>query len=269
MTPDREPHHAWSLPVPTSSPAWLSDAVVQCLIASAVVSALFVALPDLDIWVSAQFYEPGAGFPVSRLPAFLGLRALHTVMTWGIALIVGAVILAKIAMPDRAPLLPLRACILILGVLAIGRGLIVNGMFKSTFGRPRPYQIDTFGGDVPFVPAWHLSNTCHGNCSFISAESSSGVWLVTAAILLPRRWRAPGVAVLLGLGVAFALNRVAFGQHFMSDVLIAWFLTLALIALFWRLLYVAPPPSLTESALDDAFASIGNALRRPFGGPKP
>lgn len=266
MSAEGQPRH-WSDHLPNGSPAWLADPFVQCLIVVAILSVVFVAFPSLDVWFTMQFYKPGEGFPVADLPAFLAIRSLHSLMTWIIGLSMGAALLYKILLPWRPTLVPIRDIIFILGTLLVGPAIVVNGLFKSFSGRPRPYQVDLFGGELPFIGAWHFTDYCQRNCSFISGESSSAIWLITAAVLLPPRWRATGVRVLLVLGMVFALNRVAFGRHFLSDVLIAWFVTLAIIAVFWRYLYVDPPPALREEKLEGDVTKFGMALRRPFSRP--
>lgn len=259
----------WSDHLPNGAPAWLADPFVQCLIAIGILSAIFVAFPALDVWFSGLFYQPGNGFPVGSLPAFIGIRSLHALMTWVIAVGMALALVYKILLPWRPTLVPIRNIIFILGTLAIGPGIVVNALFKSFSGRPRPYATYVFGGDLPFVGAWHFTDYCASNCSFISGESSSGVWLVTAAVLVPERWRPLAVRILLALGAVFAVNRIAFGAHFLSDVLIAWFVTLAIIVLFWRYLYVSPPAALREEKLEADVTAFGEALRRPFSRTKP
>ncbi len=43
-----------------------------------------------------------------------------------------------------------------------------------------------------------MSDACATNCSFISGEGSSAIWLLTFAVLLPPRWRPLGLKILLG-----------------------------------------------------------------------
>ncbi len=231
-------------------PGWLKDPIIQCLVATGVLSAIFLAVPALDTWFTGLFYEEGQGFPVARLGFFWGIRELHSLMTWAIAIIAGFPVLWKFIRPLQPSLIPPRATLFILGTLAIGPGLVVNGLFKSNWGRPRPYTVDLFGGQNPFVGVWEITDYCNRNCSFISGESSSAIWLITAAVLVPPAWRPLTIRLMVGLGIIFALNRIAFGGHFLSDVLLAWFITLAIIAFAWRILYVNPPSWLTDEVLE-------------------
>ncbi len=246
------------------SPAWLADPFVQCLVVIGIISVVFLAFPTLDIWFTRQFYDEASGFPVADLPAFIAIRELHSIMTWVIAVGLSLALIYKILLPWRPSLVPPRDILFVLGTLAVGPGIIVNGLFKSFSGRPRPYQTELFGGDMPFIGVWEITDHCARNCSFVSGEASSAIWLITAAVLFPRRWRKTAFVILLGLGIVFALNRVAFGGHFLSDVLIAWFLTLGLIALFERYLYASNGADERAAKAEEALSAFGMALRRPF-----
>lgn len=250
---------------PGASPAWLSNPVVQCLVAVVVISVFFLLFPGVDPWFTSLFYEPGQGFPVARLGFFVGLRELHSIMTWVIGIVAVLPIIWKFVRPQQPSFIRPRDSLFILGTLAIGPGIIVNGLFKSNWGRPRPYTVDLFGGQNPFVGVWEITDYCNRNCSFISGEGSSAVWLITAAVLVPEKWRPLAVRILLGMGIVFAINRVAFGGHFLSDVLIAWFMTLALIAFAWRLLYENPPAWARDDVLEAQGTRNAEWVHRLFG----
>jgi membrane-associated PAP2 superfamily phosphatase len=106
-------------------------------------------------------------------------------------------------------------------VLAIGPGLLVNGLFKPYWSRPRPRQIVEFGGDQQFVHVWGW--TSERMCkSFPSGHASMGFYLMAPAFLLYRRRRRLALGfVALGLtwGSVLGVARVAQGGHFPSDVL--------------------------------------------------
>lgn len=114
-----------------------------------------------------------------------------------------------------------RAGLFLALLLALGPGLMVNGVFKPRWGRPRPLQIKEFGGSQDFVSVWSLRpGGIHK--SFPCGHASMGFYLMGPAFLCYRRH--PKWAVLfLGLGLAggtlLGLGRVAQGRHFPSDVL--------------------------------------------------
>ena len=244
------------------SPAPLPDPLVQSVALIALTSAVFLLFPAIDVWFSGLFYDSGNGFPMSRLGAFVGLRAIGNDLTLLIAVGLVVVLLAKLAFPWRPSLVAPRDALFILSTLALGPGLIVNLIFKDHWGRPRPWRIDLFGGDQPFVGIWRITSYCSTNCSFFAGEASSAIWLLTVLVLVPARWRWLAMRTLLVLAVLLSLNRIATGGHFLSDVLLAWWITLAVIAVAYRILYLDPPAALAPIRLEDAMTSAGNAIRR-------
>jgi membrane-associated phospholipid phosphatase len=132
-----------------------------------------------------------------------------------------------------------RTCYL-LAALAIGPGLVVNGILKSHWGRPRPIAVDEFGGDAPYQAVWRMSDWCQTNCSFVSGEASSSIWFVAALILVPARYRlAVGIPVVT-YAVLLSANRIAFGGHFLSDVVLSWTISGLVFAALYRLMVSAP-----------------------------
>lgn len=238
-----------------------SRPITAVLAATAIISGFFLAFPGIDLWFSGLFYAPDTGFWAASDPFLIKLRALGPFIVWMIAISSLAILAIRIASPDRAPLTPLRAPLFMLTTLALGPGLLVNGILKSYSGRPRPRYVEAFGGDLPYVPVWRFTDYCASNCSFVSGEGSSGMWYLALALVVPLSWRLP-VALGAGLiGFAVSLNRVAFGGHFLSDSLLAWCLTALVILLTHRLFYRNTPAFLRDDALDRGLARFGLWLR--------
>ncbi|MBA5778640.1 phosphatase PAP2 family protein [Stappia sp. F7233] len=236
--------------------------LTACLIYIAVISAFFLVFPGVDIAVSRAFWSPETGFPAAQSDFLVRLRHLGPHLVRLIAIAAGAVILVKLAWPDRPPLLPLRVPLFLLSTLALAPGIVVNAVLKDNWGRPRPRMVEIFGGDAPYVPVWHIADYCEKNCSFVSGEASSGIWLVSLAFLVPAAWRKAVVVPTLALAFALSLNRVAFGGHFLSDTMLSWGITLLVILLIHRLLFVHCPRWLGDEALDRALTRAGHRLRR-------
>ena len=120
---------------------------------------------------------------------------------------------------------PLRPCqeagFFFAAMLALGPGLIVNGVFKPHWNRPRPVQTLAFGGSQPFVPVWQSGPYPHSK-SFPSGHASMGFYLFAPAFLLYRKRRAWALAfVAVGLvgGLVIGAGRILQGAHYPSDVL--------------------------------------------------
>jgi lipid A 4'-phosphatase len=238
----------------------------------AAISLLFMAFPALDLRFAALFHIDGA-FPAARIPELVTLRLLGKDLVILVCLALLASLGAKLARPPRP--MPIRASHVwfLFATLALGPGLIVNGVLKSFWGRPRPIQVDLFGGAAPFEPAWKIGGTCLSNCSFVSGEAASAVWLIALAMLAPPRYR-PALAGAVGaLAFALSLNRIAFGGHFLSDVLIAWGITLVILLGLHRVMVAGPFSARIDAATEGALAKIALAAtfilgRIARGGPR-
>jgi membrane-associated phospholipid phosphatase len=124
--------------------------------------------------------------------------------------------------------------------LVIGPGLVVNGLFKSLWGRPRPVAVDIFGGDAPYQTVWQISDWCQSNCSFVSGEASSAAWLVAATVLIPARLRSVLVPPVVLYALLLSLNRLAFGGHFLSDIVLSWAISGLVFTVLYRVMVSAP-----------------------------
>ncbi|MBB5274254.1 membrane-associated phospholipid phosphatase [Rhizobium rosettiformans] len=191
------------------------------LLVTLTLSAIFVTFPQIDIAVSRLFYVEGRGFPASKMTALNTFRAFgqYFPLTLTIVLVFGLVL--KLIYPSRPSLFPPRFTLYFASLFLLGPALLVNGIFKPIFDRPRPRSTIDFGGDDLFVHAWAFGGDFFDDRSFVSGEAAVVVCLVPLAFFVPVVWRRC-VFVLLSLFAALtALNRIAFGAHFLSDVLIA------------------------------------------------
>ena len=143
----------------------------------------------------------------------------------------------------------------------MGPGLLVNALLKNQWGRARPRQVDLFGGEAPYTPVWQIVDHCEKNCSFVSGEASSATWLLALVFLAPVSWRKPLAATIGALAVSLSLNRVAFGGHFLSDTVLSWLLTFAVVLAVYRAVYVRPLPIFRQQRLEGAADRAGDKIR--------
>jgi membrane-associated PAP2 superfamily phosphatase len=105
--------------------------------------------------------------------------------------------------------------------LIVGPGLIINVVLKDHFGRPRPRQIEKFGGDLKFAPLGEPTFDSRGR-SFPSGHASMGFFWFAPAIYFWSRSRRLGWG-LIGLGFIhgglMGFARMAQGGHWLSDVI--------------------------------------------------
>jgi len=106
--------------------------------------------------------------------------------------------------------------------MLIGPGLFINAVFKEHWGRPRPRDVEPFGGQFAHERVWQYDASSPGK-SFPCGHCSMGFYFFSLGIVCfaagRRRagWSVMGGAVVLGAFLGAA--RVFQGGHFLSDVL--------------------------------------------------
>lgn len=220
-------------------------------------SFFFYSFPSVDRAATALFYQPGAGFPATRIEALRDFRNLAANLTVILPVAFSLGLFLKLVYPSKPCLFSPRMSLYFISLFLIGPALMVNGVLKSFWGRPRPVNITEFGGIWPFQEAWVIGE--HGllNRSFTSGEAATIACLLPLALFVPREWRWQ-VATLIGvLVVATSLNRIAFGAHFLSDVTISIGLMLTLAAALHRLFFVDRAEMLCDAALEARLTAYG------------
>ena len=234
--------------------------LLLALLVTLSLSAIFTTFPQLDIAVSRLFYVEGEGFPAAKIDALNTFRAFgqYFPLTLTIVLVLGLVL--KLVYPSRTSLFPPRFTLYFASLFLLGPALLVNGIMKPLFDRPRPRGIVDFGGDDVFVHAWGFGGQYFDDRSFVSGEAAVVVCLIPLAFFVPTVWRR-SVFVLLSLFAALtALNRIAFGAHFLSDVLIAAGLMAMLSIALAYVFYGRTGSSACDIKLEAALTDFGHRL---------
>lgn len=187
--------------------------------ALAALSTVLFSVTGLDLTVARLFYHPGHADPwpvAARPPWSLFYRSAPWVT--GALAVAGAALLVAGVLRRESGRLRLYGLFLLLCV-AIGPGLIVNGILKDHWGRPRPRQVVELGGRLAYVPPL-LPAPTHGK-SFPCGHCSVG-YLYAAGWWLWRRhrprWAAASLAAGVALGTLMGIGRMAGGGHFLSDI---------------------------------------------------
>ena len=191
---------------------------------------MLLAFPQLDLAVTHMFYGERHAFYGT---SFLG-RTFREIFRLASYTIFAAFVLAYVSarLYARKRLVPTGRNLAFLAVtLALGPGLLVNGLIKEHSHRPRPFQTQDFGGPWQFRPFGHFDGQCATDCSFVSGETSTAAWSLAPALLTPPPWRAAVIGASLLFTVIMGVERIAYGGHYLSDVtfgaLINWALVLA------------------------------------------
>lgn len=204
---------------------------------------LFNAVPQIDTYVSAHFFvkeacasgsnlrENCGHFPYRHMAYLEILRVLFFRLPYVIAIIMLWKLLechCQHGATFNAP--RARALKIALGSLLIGPGLIANVLLKDFWGRPRPFETLDFGGSLAFVEAGSLAGTCISNCSFVSGEAAGAGWLLCLIFFVPSPARFTLAFPLAAISLIAPALRLAFGAHYLSDVVLGWLLSLVIFA---------------------------------------
>ncbi|WP_371324567.1 phosphatase PAP2 family protein [Dechloromonas sp. ZY10] len=198
----------------------------RALAVATLLALLFVAFPQLDLWTSSLFYQGDGRWLFGRDDLILaipyrGLPRLGQGLLLGLALLLLLGLLPRFASLRRR-----RAhfAFLLAGAL-LGPVLLVDATLKEHSGRTRPVNIEQFGGQLRFTPAFIPADQCQQNCSFVSGHVATAAFVMAfgwlGAPAVRRRW----LLVSITFAGYMALVRMSPGGHFLSDCLFGWFAT--------------------------------------------
>jgi lipid A 4'-phosphatase len=225
-------------------------AIIVYVVLAAVTLGVFAIWPELDLAGAHYFYHSGGFFGRDSFERFG--RDFFRVTPFVVLAAYAALWLAK-GLGVRLRWAPSgRALIFLIATMIIGPGLIVNLGLKDHWHRPRPAQTQDFNGPSPFMPWYDDNGACKKNCSFVSGEAATGFWMVAPASVLPPPWRAPAIVAAFAFGFGASLLRLAFGGHYLSDVLLGGLITLIVIEVVRRLIWprgAAEPEALGKAGL--------------------
>jgi membrane-associated phospholipid phosphatase len=187
----------------------------------AAASAVFHLNPAMDMAFSHYFFD-GSQFPLRHNGVLQSFRQANF---WAGGIIIAASMALVISRRLRKAIgINLGHALVPLITYGVGVGLIVNAVLKETFGRARPRDTFGLGGDHPLSAAWEFSGACASNCSFTSGEAAGAMAMMSALYLIPtqRRLTHRIVQPLFGaFAIALSFNRILFGGHYLSDVVLS------------------------------------------------
>jgi membrane-associated PAP2 superfamily phosphatase len=204
----------------------------------AIVAILFTLFPQWDIAIAQLFWDPATRrFPYasSALPNIL--RDLADWLVWLILIAALGALLLKLIFPRRKMLMRPTVALFLLVSYALGPGLITNGILKPVWARARPVSLEQFNGHKHFTPWWQPGGDCDRNCSFVSGDASSLVWLLAPASVAPPAVRPVALAGATVIALGLSGMRVVFGRHFFTDVVFGGVVSLLVIVLCHRVIF--------------------------------
>jgi membrane-associated PAP2 superfamily phosphatase len=186
-----------------------------------IAGTLVAWLTPIDLRAAAYFYHADqGGWPVGNILPFALAYSYGQLLGWIPAFVALVLLLAGIWMRPFRP--ARRSAAFVLLLLILGPGLLVNVVLKDNWGRPRPRQVEQFGGEYQFRPAWLMGPSGEGRTSFPSGHAAMGFFFTFPYFILLAKNRRAALAWLWGgvaLGVFIGTARMAQGAHWPSDVL--------------------------------------------------
>ncbi|MGH6736461.1 MAG: phosphatase PAP2 family protein [Methyloceanibacter sp.] len=225
---------------------------------------MFAVSPSLDLQVAALFFDhEQARFPLATESGWHSLRQAANWIPWLLLSPAIAALLLKLFFPARRMLIAPSITLYLLGSFLIGPGLVSNALLNENWGRPRPNHVQQFAGAADFQPWWRPSGACTRNCSFVSGEASQAFWAVAPAMLAPPQVRPVAMGAAVVFGASVGAMRVVFGRHFVSDIVFAGLITIAIVMGFYRLLL--DPLRRNDARLERAVERTSVALHKGTG----
>ncbi len=197
--------------------------------------AIFAQFPGLDLLVSVNYYSAEHGF-FHRDDALV--RVLYDWTPWlGRGLIVVLALFALLA-PWIGRLLkklghaelavrstgPWRhlATVSVCAAL-LGNGLVVEGLCKGLMGRPRPVQVEQFGGQEVYRGPFNPGSDPSHHRSFVSSHAAAGFALMSLGLTCGPVWRRRWLLIGTVAGGIVGMGRMMQGGHFLSDIIFAFY----------------------------------------------
>lgn len=196
------------------------------------ISVAFMIFPGIDLAVS-RWVAQGPVFVLAEQPF---LRALREVGLHGPFYIIATMLLLislHVVLPKRYAFCEPHKPLFVLLSFAAGPVLLVETL-KVLVGRARPRHLLEFGGTAEFTPVWQFSGACAHNCSFPSGEAAAAAAALSLLVFVPEKLRWTAAVILTPALMLIAFNRVLFGGHFLSDIVLAWLFTMLAMAWIWR-----------------------------------
>jgi lipid A 4'-phosphatase len=233
---------------------------------AALTLAVFALWPGIDLVVAHRFYD-GGGFIGHDALARIG-RDVFRVTPFVVLALYAYLWLARRSGRWSRWAPSGRAMIFLIATIAIGPGVVVNLSLKDHWHRPRPINTHEFNGANEFRPWYDDGGACKKNCSFVSGEAATGFWMVAPASVLPPPVRGPAIVAAFAFGVGASLLRMAFGGHFLSDVLLGGLITLIIIEIARMLLWPrgedpSSPDALAQGGMGRTAAEVVEAALGP------
>lgn len=123
--------------------------------------------------------------------------------------------------------------------MIIGSGVFVHLALKEYWGRPRPKQVENFGGAQAYRTIWSPQfKPPEPSKSFACGHCTLGFYFFALYLvgvrLKSKKIEFLGLFLAFSLGAAYSLTRMMQGGHFLSDILVAmWIMWISALMSDW------------------------------------
>jgi len=202
-----------------------------------VILTILFSVTNCDVAIERLFYSPEKGWFMRNANPW---HALYQYGNFpGLALASAGLLGVVVSFFYRKAVKYRKAALFLSLVMVLGPGLVVNTGLKHYWGRPRPRQIQEFGGSAPYLPLWQKGVPGEGK-SFPSGHASVAFYLFTPFFILRRtakKWAVFFLSLGVSYGILMGIARMVQGGHFPSDVVWAGgftYLTGLVLSCFFR-----------------------------------
>ncbi|MGC8658167.1 MAG: phosphatase PAP2 family protein [Desulfomonilaceae bacterium] len=220
-------------------------AIVCILFSLGIVISAIIEFKGWDLMLSSALHDQrlgASGWTIGKMyPFYVFYRfGEYPAIIMAIAAFFGY-ILTRVGNLSRKYAKPFLVIVL---TVILGPGLIVNGILKPLWGRPRPADTVIFGGAEPFRSVAQPLGPGGGK-SFVCGHCANAFAIASGIALYPFF---PGAASFflgagLTMGVLGSLARIAQGGHYLSDTVWSGIIVLSIIAWLYFCLFKLPAKS--------------------------
>lgn len=212
------------------------------------IGTIIFRLSELDLVIQSMFHN-SEGWYLKDLPFSKFIYDYANIPAF--AIFIGSIFVLIIGIWKQKYAIYRKINVFLILIMLLGPGLIVNGIFKAYWGRPRPRQIVEFGGSRQYLPLWQKGVSGAGH-SFPSGHASIGFYLFVLFFIF--RKKNPKLAYgclifALLFGMLVGIIRVVQGGHFASDVMWAAGFVYLCSLIFYKIFRLDSEPYWSEKPL--------------------
>lgn len=209
-------------------------------------AAMVFNLFDLDLRIQSFYYQDGWRLDNLWWVDFL----YHYGNIPAIIVAVGGLLIYLRSFSHKSSLLLYRKMALFLSLaMIIGPGIIVNSILKDNWGRPRPRELELYGGRYSYEAPLNIDPESQGK-SFPCGHATMGFYFFAPAFLMglmKRRYYLLLTLFAISYGSLIGWVRIIQGGHFTSDVIFAGAIVYLSSYLLWKLLKMDVHPYYKDS----------------------